>query len=132
MAEHTLKGAFRHIDSTKARVILLDAAPAVLPPMGAKLGQRAAARLQKLGVEIQLGAMVTLPSNHGLSSTGPAGSKCCPTCPFPGTRTCSWWAIWPLWRVCRVWRRAPSRGRNTSARRSVRPFQHRWGQPRQR
>ncbi|MEQ0636207.1 FAD-dependent oxidoreductase [Mycobacterium tuberculosis] len=47
--EHTLKGAFRHIDSTKARVILLDAAPAVLPPAGAKLGQRAAARLQKLG-----------------------------------------------------------------------------------
>lgn len=26
LAEHTLKGAFRHIDSTKARVILLDAA----------------------------------------------------------------------------------------------------------
>ncbi|KAN92033.1 hypothetical protein Z584_03024, partial [Mycobacterium tuberculosis variant bovis B2 7505] len=34
------------------RAFLLDAAPAVLPPMGAKLGQRAAARLQKLGVEI--------------------------------------------------------------------------------
>ena len=27
LADHTLKGAFRHIDSTKARVILLDAAP---------------------------------------------------------------------------------------------------------
>lgn len=65
LAEHTLKGAFRHIDSTKARVILLDAAPAVLPPMGAKLGQRAAARLQKLGVEIQLGAMVTDVDRNG-------------------------------------------------------------------
>src|SRR6202035_3600416 len=32
LAAHTLKGSFRHIDSTKARVILLDAAPAVLPP----------------------------------------------------------------------------------------------------
>src|SRR6195952_3914954 len=34
LADFTLKGAYRHIDSTKARVILLDAAPAVLPPMG--------------------------------------------------------------------------------------------------
>src|SRR6201988_2831866 len=67
LAEHTLKGAFRHIDSTRARVILLDAAPAVLPPMGPKLGQRAAARLEKLGVEIQLGAMVTDVDRNGIT-----------------------------------------------------------------
>jgi NADH dehydrogenase len=46
LADHTLKGAFRHIDSTQARVILLDAAPAVLPPMGEKLGKKAQARLE--------------------------------------------------------------------------------------
>ena len=40
LADHTLKGTFRHIDTTRARVILLDAAPAVLPPMGEKLGRR--------------------------------------------------------------------------------------------
>jgi NADH:ubiquinone reductase (H+-translocating) len=67
MAEHTLKGAFRHIDSTKARVILLDAAPAVLPPFGEKLGKRAAARLEKMGVEIQLGAMVTDVDRNGIT-----------------------------------------------------------------
>ena len=67
LADHTLKGAFRHIDSTKARVILLDAAPAVLPPMGEKLGQKAAARLEKLGVEIQLGAMVTDVDRNGIT-----------------------------------------------------------------
>lgn len=67
LAEHTLKGAFRHIDSTKARVILLDAAPAILPPMGKKLGARAAARLEKLGVEIQLGAMVTDIDRNGIT-----------------------------------------------------------------
>ena len=50
LADHTLKGSFRHIDSTKARVILLDAAPAVLPPMCEKLGRKAAARLEKLCV----------------------------------------------------------------------------------
>lgn len=67
LASYTLKGAFRHIDSTKARVILLDAAPAVLPPMGAKLGMKAAERLEKMGVEIQLGAMVTDVDRNGLT-----------------------------------------------------------------
>src|SRR6201991_934011 len=67
LAEHTLKGAFRHIDSTRARVILLDAAPAVLPPFGEKLGERAAARLEKMGVEIQLGAMVTDVDRNGIT-----------------------------------------------------------------
>ena len=67
LADHTLQGAFRHIDSTRARVILLDAAPAVLPPMGEKLGKKAAARLEKMGVEIQLGAMVTDVDRNGLT-----------------------------------------------------------------
>ncbi|MEB4209977.1 NAD(P)/FAD-dependent oxidoreductase [Mycobacterium sp. 94-17] len=67
LASYTLKGSFRHIDSTKARVILLDAAPAVLPPFGDKLGERAAARLEKLGVEIQLGAMVTDVDRNGIT-----------------------------------------------------------------
>jgi NADH dehydrogenase len=67
LAEYTLKGAFRHIDPTKARVILLDAAPAVLPPRGEKLGKKAAARLEKMGVEIQLGAMVTDVDRNGIT-----------------------------------------------------------------
>jgi len=67
LSDHTLKGAFRHIDSTKARVILLDAAPAVLPPMGEKLGKYAQARLEKMGVEIQLGAMVTDVDRNGIT-----------------------------------------------------------------
>jgi NADH:ubiquinone reductase (H+-translocating) len=67
LADQTLKDSFRHIDSTKARVILLDAAPAVLPPMGEKLGTKARARLEKMGVEIQLGAMVTDVDRNGLT-----------------------------------------------------------------
>ena len=67
LAEHTLKDAFRHVDPTKARVILLDAAPAVLPPFGEKLGRRAAARLEKMGVEIQLGATVTDVDRNGIT-----------------------------------------------------------------
>jgi NADH dehydrogenase len=67
LSDYTLKGAFRHIDSTKARVILLDAAPAVLPPMGEKLGKMAQARLEKMGVDIQLNAMVTDVDRNGIT-----------------------------------------------------------------
>jgi NADH dehydrogenase len=74
LAEYTLKGTFRHIDSTTARVILLDAAPAVLPPMGEKLGKQAAARLEKLGVEIQLDSMVTHVDRNGLTVKDPDGT----------------------------------------------------------
>ncbi|BBZ67382.1 NADH dehydrogenase [Mycolicibacterium insubricum] len=66
LADHTLKGAFRHIDSTQARVILIEGADAVLPPMGPKLGGKAQRRLEKMGVEIQLNAMVTDVDRNGL------------------------------------------------------------------
>ena len=67
LADHTLKGAFRHIDSTQARVILIEGADAVLPPMGPNLGMKAQRRLEKMGVEIQLGAMVTDVDRNGLT-----------------------------------------------------------------
>ena len=59
LAQRTLKDSYREIDPATARIILLDAAPAVLPPFGNKLGNAARARLEELGVEIQLNAMVT-------------------------------------------------------------------------
>ncbi|MBY4130326.1 NAD(P)/FAD-dependent oxidoreductase [Rhodococcus fascians] len=74
LADRTLDGAFRNIDPRDARVILLDAAPAVLPPMGEKLGRKAAERLEKLGVEIQLNAMVTDVDNDGLTVKEKDGS----------------------------------------------------------
>jgi NADH dehydrogenase len=59
LAHRTLRRDFRAINTRSARVILLDAAPQVLPPFGAKLGARAQRELEKLGVEVVLGAMVT-------------------------------------------------------------------------
>lgn len=67
LSDQTLKGSFRHIDPTEAHVILLDAAPAVLPPMGEKLGIKAKERLEKMGVEIQLNAMVTDVDRNGIT-----------------------------------------------------------------
>ena len=67
LANKTLDGAYRHIDSRSARVVLLDAAPKVLPPFADSLGEAAARRLRKMGVDIQLGAMVTDVDFGGLS-----------------------------------------------------------------
>ncbi|QPM73146.1 NAD(P)/FAD-dependent oxidoreductase [Mycobacterium avium] len=62
-----LAGAFRTITPSECRVILLDAAPAVLPPMGPKLGLKAQRRLQKMDVEVQLNAMVTAVDYMGIT-----------------------------------------------------------------
>ncbi|OBF24441.1 NADH dehydrogenase [Mycobacterium kubicae] len=67
LAERTLTGAFRTIKPSECRVILLDAAPAVLPSMGENLGNKAQRRLEKMGVEIQLNAMVTAVDYKGIT-----------------------------------------------------------------
>ncbi|TQF68263.1 NAD(P)/FAD-dependent oxidoreductase [Rhodococcus spelaei] len=66
LANRTLKDAFRKIDPSEARVILLDGAPTVLPVYGGKLSANATSRLEKLGVEIQPNAMVVDVDAEGL------------------------------------------------------------------
>ncbi len=67
LSRRTLASDFRHISTKKARVILADAAGQVLPPFGAKLGARTQKDLEELGVEVQLGAMVTDVDERGLT-----------------------------------------------------------------
>ncbi|GAB2450917.1 NAD(P)/FAD-dependent oxidoreductase [Nocardioides hungaricus] len=66
LAHRTLKKDFRAINSRQARVILVDAAAQVLPPFGQKLGEKARAELEELGVEVVLGAMVTDVDERGI------------------------------------------------------------------
>ncbi len=66
LAHRTLNKDFRAINTRTARVVLIDAAGQVLPPFGAKLGAKAKAELEKLGVEVMLGAMVTDVDERGL------------------------------------------------------------------
>jgi NADH dehydrogenase len=75
LAHRTLKRDFRFINTHSARVILLDAAPQVLPPFGAKLGAKTKETLEKLGVEVQLGAMVTDVDERGLVVQDKDGTK---------------------------------------------------------
>ena len=66
LAHRTLKRDFRAINTRTARVVLVDAAPQVLPPFGAKLGAWTSKGLGELGVEVMLGAMVTEVDERGL------------------------------------------------------------------
>jgi NADH dehydrogenase len=67
LAHRTLKRDFRRINTRDARVILLDAAPQVLPPFGKKLGEVTKKSLEKRGVEVMLGGMVTNVDERGLT-----------------------------------------------------------------
>jgi NADH:quinone reductase (non-electrogenic) len=66
LAHRTLRKDFRKINTRDAKVILLDAATQVLPPFGAKLGEKSKKELEKLGVEVQLGAMVVDVDEWGI------------------------------------------------------------------
>jgi len=59
IARHTLAGDFRNIDSRKARVLLIEAGPRVLPTFTEALSNKARQQLERLGVEVQTGKPVT-------------------------------------------------------------------------
>jgi NADH:quinone reductase (non-electrogenic) len=59
IARHTLANEFRHIDSRKARVLLVEAGPRVLSAFTDELSEKARAQLARLGVEVHTGAPVT-------------------------------------------------------------------------
>ncbi|MFN8193090.1 MAG: NAD(P)/FAD-dependent oxidoreductase [Nocardioidaceae bacterium] len=59
LAHRTLSRDFRAINTRTARIILVDAADQVLPPFGEKLGAKTKVALEKLGIDVRLGAMVT-------------------------------------------------------------------------
>ena len=75
LAHRTLRNDFRRIDPTKARVILLDAAPAVLGMFGEKLSTVARRELEGAGVEVQLNVKVVNLDETGVDVIDPAGTE---------------------------------------------------------
>ena len=66
LSNRTLAGNYRAIDPAAARIIVVDAAEAVLRPFPEPLRRRARADLEQLGIEVRLGAMVTGVDEGGL------------------------------------------------------------------
>ena len=59
LAQHTLKNEFRHIDSARARVLLVEGLDRVLPTFPPDLSAQATTALARLGVEVKTGVRVT-------------------------------------------------------------------------
>src|SRR5262245_59306679 len=66
LARHTLPPDFRNIDTTKARVVLIEAGPRVLAGFADDLAAYAQASLEKIGVEVVLGQPVTAIDRDGV------------------------------------------------------------------
>ena len=75
LAHRTLRREFRRIDPGRANVILLDSAPSVLGSFGDRLGAKALARLDHIGVEVQLGAKVVGVDGTGIEVEDPQGQR---------------------------------------------------------
>ncbi|MCO6048363.1 NAD(P)/FAD-dependent oxidoreductase [Mesorhizobium sp. RP14(2022)] len=66
LAQETLPGEFRRIDTREARVLLVEAGPRVLAAFAPKLSDYAARALTKLGVEVRTGEPVTECTEDGI------------------------------------------------------------------
>ncbi|MBL8928885.1 MAG: NAD(P)/FAD-dependent oxidoreductase [Kineosporiaceae bacterium] len=75
LSRRTLRHDFRRIDPTAARVILLDAVEEVLPTFGDQLGTKARRRLERIGVELQLGATVVGMDARGVEIRDGDGTR---------------------------------------------------------
>ena len=67
IARHTLRGEFRRIDPHSARVMLVEGTERVLPAYPADLSRKAQLQLERLGVTVWAGRMVTGVDAAGVS-----------------------------------------------------------------
>ena len=59
LSRYSLRSNYRRIDTAAARIVLLDAAPRILSSFDERLARQAAAQLERMGVEIRTGTLVT-------------------------------------------------------------------------
>ncbi|MGH3090973.1 MAG: NAD(P)/FAD-dependent oxidoreductase [Gaiellaceae bacterium] len=75
LSRQSLRSNFRRIDPGNARILLLDGAPRILGAFDERLARKAAGKLRRLGVEIQVGAMVTGLDAEGIEIRGSDGES---------------------------------------------------------
>jgi len=67
LAHRTLAADFRNIDPRSATIVLVEAGPRLLPFLGEASSAYARTALERLGVEVRLGAPVTACDEHGVT-----------------------------------------------------------------
>src|SRR6202140_3925340 len=70
IARLVLTSDFRHIDPSKARIILVEAVNDVLTAYAPELRRKAGARLRRMGVELRFGKPVSLIDEEGVTVGG--------------------------------------------------------------
>jgi NADH dehydrogenase len=70
MVEVTLRGNFRRIDPSKAKIVLLDGAKRVLPTFSESVSRMVARRLTKLGVKLMTDVKVETVDDKGVIAGG--------------------------------------------------------------
>ncbi|WP_433825635.1 NAD(P)/FAD-dependent oxidoreductase [Actinoplanes sp. CA-015351] len=79
LAHRTLPDQYRHIDTRKSRILLVDAVGAVLNTFGDRLSGRAKQQLEKLGVEVRLNTKVVGVDTTGIEVETENGRERIPT-----------------------------------------------------
>jgi NADH dehydrogenase len=70
IARQTLRDEFRSIDTARARIVLVEAGPTILPTFPEKLRNAARRSLQRLGIEVHESTAVTAVDGHGVMAGG--------------------------------------------------------------
>jgi NADH:ubiquinone reductase (H+-translocating) len=78
LAHHVLPDEYRSIDTRQAKIVLLDAAPSVLPSFAPKLQRYTQRRLEKMGVHVRLGTTATDMDTRSITVKGPKGVETIP------------------------------------------------------
>src|SRR5215207_11151220 len=66
LARHALMADFRAIDANDAQVVLVEAGPRVLATFPNRLSEKARLQLERLGVQVRLGAPVSACDENGV------------------------------------------------------------------
>jgi NADH dehydrogenase len=79
LAHKVLPRDYRDVDTHEARIILLEGAPAVLPPFDEKLQRYTHGVLEKMGVEIKLGTLAVGMDERSVTVKSKDGEEVIPT-----------------------------------------------------
>jgi NADH dehydrogenase len=75
LAHRVLPDDYREIDTNKARVLLVEAAPAVLGPFDEKLQRYTQERLERMGVEVRCGTMAIAMDDDSITVKSSDGEE---------------------------------------------------------
>ena len=75
LAHQVLPRDFRSVDTTEARILLLEGAPAVLPPFDPKLQQYTHRTLERMGVEVRVNTLAVDMDHETITVKGPDGTE---------------------------------------------------------